>query len=167
MPEAFAGEGKPRPPSVTIDRDLKEVYEYFRDFTLQPNFVKNFRTVEMISPRYYKWRGGKKEDKSGETKITAETPQEFLAWKTSGDAEQIGAAIFESAPGGRGTMVSLVLQHEGTLGQLADLAAKRKGEDLKTEAYSTLRRLKALLETGEVPTIEGQPSGREEKTQAA
>ena len=47
-------------------------------------------------------------------------------------------------------------------GKITELIAKMRGEDPDSLAIINLKRLKAFLETGEIATIEGQPSGREE-----
>jgi len=46
-------------------------------------------------------------------------------------------------------------------GRLTELAGQAAGEDPYSLTLTNLRRLKAYLETGEIPTIEGQPSGRD------
>jgi hypothetical protein len=72
-----------------------------------------------------------------------------------------GIATFSDAPGERGIEVSVraprALQKGGTLELFGSYAGDDAGESLST----ALREFKARLETGEVPTTAGQPSGRD------
>jgi hypothetical protein len=47
-------------------------------------------------------------------------------------------------------------------GKLTELVTLMSGESPQVLTLTNLRRLKALMETGEIATVEGQPSGREE-----
>ena len=47
-------------------------------------------------------------------------------------------------------------------GPAGALLAKLFGEEPEMQIRDDLRRFKCLVETGEIPTTEGQPSGREE-----
>jgi uncharacterized membrane protein len=78
---------------------------------------------------------------SPEIEITGEREHEWIAWRSveASEVEQSGTVRFEHAPGGRGTEV-----HVEVFG-----AAAR--QQLREE----LRRLKQLLETGEVPVSDG------------
>jgi uncharacterized membrane protein len=74
----------------------------------------------------------------------------------------MGAVWFVEAPAGRGTIVRLSLNYSVPGGKFSEWVTKLNGEDPDSLILLNLRRLKALLETGEIPTIEGQPSGRED-----
>jgi len=65
------------------------------------------------------------------------------------------------APGGRGTEVRVVVAYRppgGLLGRLLDRLLLPSPREVLRGA---LRRLQQLVETGEIATIEGQPSGRD------
>ena len=71
-----------------------------------------------------------------------------------------GSIHFRPAPGNRGTEVRFNQKVNPPGGQLAILVARLFGDDPAARVRESLRRLKQLLEAGEVPTTEGQPSGR-------
>jgi uncharacterized membrane protein len=73
---------------------------------------------------------------------------------------------FEPALAGRATVVSFKVAYPSVVGRLVGMARMFQGEDPDTQAAVNLRRLKALLETGEIATTEGQPNGREESVAA-
>jgi hypothetical protein len=52
------------------------------------------------------------------------------------------------------------MQYAPPGGKVAALVAKLFGEEPRQHIPQELRRFKAILETGEVPTTEGQPAGR-------
>ncbi len=60
----------------------------------------------------------------------------------------------------RGTRVRVNLQYSPPGGKLGAAVAWLFGEEPTTQVREDLRRFKALLETDEIPTTAGQPSGR-------
>jgi uncharacterized membrane protein len=97
-----------------------------------------------------------------EAELVEERQNERLCWRaTDPDAAVKSAAIeLSPAPGGRGTEVRLIVEHAPPMGGLGVGLAKLTGEDPDQRARVALRHLKQLVETGEIPTIEGQPSCR-------
>jgi hypothetical protein len=91
--------------------------------------------------------------------VTIRQPLEVVrrSWPSAGIG---GEATFEPAPGNLGTEVHVTSgkEHQNALKEI--IGAWRSddpGESLSTR----LREFKAQLETGEVATTHGQPSGRE------
>jgi uncharacterized membrane protein len=92
------------------------------------------------------------------SEILADEPGHRIAWRsTSGDSENAGEVVFEAAPGGRGTFVT-VLQ-EFRMGKLASTFETLTGRNPKQAVIENLRHFKALAETGEIPRTHGQPHG--------
>ena len=79
-----------------------------------------------------------------------------ISWKSiPGTKMDIsGAILLSAASAGRGTIVQLIFGPTLSVGKIAE-----------AQALISLKRLKAFLETGEIPTTEGQPNGREEGAQ--
>lgn len=93
-----------------------------------------------------------------DAEILAEEPGRRIAWRSiGGDSENAGEVVFEAAPGGRGTYVS-VLQ-EFRMGKLASAWESMVGRNPKQAVIENLRHFKALAETGEIPRTQGQPHG--------
>jgi uncharacterized membrane protein len=93
-----------------------------------------------------------------DSEILRDEPGRRIAWKSmGGESENAGEVVFESAPGGRGTMVT-VLQ-EFRMGKLASAWETIVGRNPKQSVIENLRHFKALAETGEIPRTHGQPHG--------
>jgi uncharacterized membrane protein len=93
--------------------------------------------------------------------ITRETASE-LAWRaTRGDKlTHFGSLELRDAPGGRGTIVSVRLEYLPSGGSLGAAISHLMGRSPQRVLADKLRRARALLETGEMPTTAGQPTGR-------
>jgi len=63
-----------------------------------------------------------------------------------------------------GTRLTVHLQYHPPGGKLGAAVAKMFGEEPNQTIREDLRRLKQLMEAGEIPTTEGQPSGRAART---
>ena len=72
------------------------------------------------------------------------------------------AIHLEPAQYGRGTVARLIVSYDATSGAIASIFEKMFGGDATLLSRKNLQRLKAFCETGNVPTTDGQSSGREE-----
>lgn len=90
----------------------------------------------------------------------SEDPDGTLIWRADPDAPlQVEAGIrLSEAPQARGIRVEGHLSHRPTLGLPGHLAAKLRGSDPGTQGRQALKRLKMLLETGEIATARNQRS---------
>jgi hypothetical protein len=66
---------------------------------------------------------------------------------------------YQTAPGDRGTELSIELDYEPTGGEVGAALQKLTGNDLPTQLADDLRRLKQRIETGEVVRSESTPQG--------
>lgn len=165
MPDVFDGaERKKRPAAVTIHRkEPEEVYAFFRHVANFPRFMPDVSHVEEGTGGVFRWVP-EGDGSEWETEIVEDRAPECLAWRSrEGSAlPRVAAVTFSRAPDGRGTEVRFKIAFVTSAGKALGMAEKLRGGDPDTEAATVLRRFKALLETGEVPTVDGQPSGREE-----
>lgn len=152
--------------SVSVRCDRQQAFEVWRNFRNLPLFMTDISSVEVISESRSHWiidlpRGPKME---WDAEIIAEREGEMIAWESLDNPRihQSGTIQFQDNRRGEGTLISLSLSYELLGGDLAELAATLMLEDPKTLVLQNLRRFKAFLETGEIPTTKGQPSGREE-----
>ncbi len=74
--------------------------------------------------------------------------------------DNAGSVHFQEATGGRGTEVKVSLKYDPPGGIVGATIAKLFGEEPSQQVEEDLRHFKQLMETGEIPTIEGQSSGR-------
>ena len=97
-----------------------------------------------------------------DAELTQDSPSR-IAWKSlpGADIDNAGAVEFQNATAGHGTIVKATIHYNPPGGKLGSTIAKLFGEEPSVQAKMDLRRFKAVIETGEVPTIEGQSSGRE------
>jgi uncharacterized membrane protein len=155
--------------SITIGVSPKELYKFWRNFENLPQFMEDLESVTPLDANRSHWvakgPAGKKVEWDAE--IYNEQEGEFIAWRSLANADitNAGSVHFEEAPGGRGTYLKVVLNYNPPGGKAAVLFAKLFGKEPGQLVDSNLRRLKQLLEAGEIPTTEGQPSGREESTE--
>lgn len=140
--------------TVTINRRPEEVYDFWRDLVNLPQFMVHVRSIERIDERRSRWSvagpAGKRFE--WEAEITDDRPGERIAWRTVGDAdvEHTGSVDFTAAPGGRGTEVRVHMRYDSPGGRLGTVLASLIGRAPGQEAESDLRRLKQVLEAGEV-----------------
>jgi uncharacterized membrane protein len=142
--------------TVTIDRPRDEIYKFWRDFTNLAAFLENIERVDVRDDRFSHWVLKGPADKSVEwdSEIIEDVDGEVIAWRSVGDADvkNIGRVEFRDAPPGRGTEVSAIIAYEAPGGELGKLIAKLFGTDPNIAAFHDLRRLKQLLEAGEIST---------------
>ncbi|MEK6283764.1 MAG: SRPBCC family protein [Acidobacteriota bacterium] len=150
--------------SITINRSPAELYKFWRDFENLPRFMENLESVTKLDEQRSHWvatgPGGKQIEWDAE--IYNEKEGELIAWRSlaGSDITNAGSVHFEPAPDGRGTYLKVTLNYNPPGGKAAALFAKLFGQEPGQLVEHNLKRLKQLIETGEIPTTEGQPSGR-------
>ncbi|HEX6057637.1 MAG TPA: SRPBCC family protein [Gemmatimonadaceae bacterium] len=149
--------------AATIARPRAELYAFWRDFSNLPRFMHHLESVSIVSEQRSRWTvrapGG---SVSWDAVVTQERDGELIAWE-SVEPSQVanrGSVRFEDAPAGRGTIVHVDIAYEAPAGPIGRLVAFVTGEHPETQVREDLRRFKQLMETGEIPTTEGQPSCR-------
>jgi uncharacterized membrane protein len=149
--------------SIAISRSPDELYAFWRRLENLPRIMTHLQSVEARDHQRSHWvarlPGGAKLEWDAE--ITREEPDERLAWRSlPGSAlTHTGSVEFKGLPGRRGTSVTVELWIEANE-PLRDSVATLLGEWPEITLGNDLRRLKQLMETGEVATTEGQPSGK-------
>ena len=145
--------------SALIQRDPDELYALWRDAERVPTWQEQITQVLVTGDRTSHWvmeSDGKTIEWDSE--ILADEPGKRIAWRSiGGDSDNAGEVVFEEAPGGRGTSVT-VLQ-EFRMGKLASAWETFVGRNPKQAVIENLRHFKALAETGEIPRVQGQPHG--------
>lgn len=150
--------------SITIGRPAEEIYRYWRDYANMPKFMENIASVSEIGKDKSHWvmKAPMGVTLEWNSEITNDRPGELIAWRSleGAEVETAGSVHFVEAPGGRGTEVRVSQKMNPPGGKLGVAVAKLFGADPASQTRGNLRRLKQILEAGEVPTVEGQPSGR-------
>jgi uncharacterized membrane protein len=150
--------------ALTVNRSPDECYRFWRDFENFPRFMQHLESVVVMSDSRSHWiaKGPAGTHVEWDAEIVADEPGKLLAWSSDegSDIDHAGIVRFEEAPGGRGTIVHVELQYSPPGGTAGALIAKLFGEEPEQQIADDLRHFKQLLETGEIPTTVGQPSGR-------
>lgn len=151
--------------SALIHASAEDLYAMWRDVEAAPLWQEQIESVTRTGATTSHWvmRSGLNDDDKDKTtewdsEILRDEPGRRIAWKSiEGESDNAGEVVFESAPGNRGTMVT-VLQ-EFRMGKLASAWETIVGRNPKQAVIENLRHFKALAETGEIPRTYGQPHG--------
>jgi uncharacterized membrane protein len=150
--------------SVTVNRSAEDCYLFWQDLENLPRFMQHLESVRKTGEKTSHWvakapGGGTVE---WDAEIVADRPDEMISWHSlpGSDVAHAGSVRFEAAPAGRGTVVRVQMQYSPPAGVAGTLIAKLVGEEPDQQVREDLRRLKQMLEAGEIPTTEGQPSGK-------
>jgi len=148
--------------SITINKPVNEVFRFWRNFENFPQFMEHLESVSMREEGISHWvaKGPAGVKVEWDARIINEVENKVIGWQSleGSTISTAGSVNFEETP--RGTMVRVHFQYNPPAGKLGAAVAKLFGAEPNTTVREDLRRLKQLLETGEVPTTEGQPSGR-------
>lgn len=142
--------------TVTIARPRHQVYAFWRDLSNLPAFMENIRSVTQPSPGTLRWvvagPGGR--DVNVETRIVSERQNEEIAWASveGSEIETRGKVEFRDAPAGRGTEVTAIVAYKPPLGELGRWVATAFQKEPSIQGRRELKRLKMLMETGEIAT---------------
>jgi uncharacterized membrane protein len=98
--------------SVIVQADPKKLYEIWRNVESAPAWHERIAEVRRTGTSTSHWV--MRDQRSGKTvawdfEILVDEPEQRITWRSlSGDPESAGEVIFEPAPGGRGTLVTLL-----------------------------------------------------------
>lgn len=150
--------------ALTVNRSPDECYRFWRDFENFPRFMEHLESVVVMSETRSHWiaKGPADTHVEWDAEIVADEPGKLLAWESveGSDVDHAGIVRFEEAPGGRGTLVHVEMQYSPPGGTAGALLAKMFGEEPEQQIDDDLRHFKQLVETGEITTTMGQPSGK-------
>ncbi|HXE56657.1 MAG TPA: SRPBCC family protein, partial [Gemmatimonadales bacterium] len=140
--------------TITIGRPAEEVYRFWRDLENLPRFMSHLDSVRVLDQRRSHWvaRAPAGRTVEWDAEIVEDRAGELIAWRSleGADVPNSGSVRFTPAPGGRGTEVRVQLQYQPPGGAVGAAVAKLFGEEPGQQVASDLRRLKQVIETGEV-----------------
>lgn len=149
--------------AITINKPAAELYQFWRQFENLPTFMDHVLAVRLTDANRSHWiaRGPGGSRVEWDAEITADVPNQMIGWRSLPGSEiaTAGSVYFRPAPGGRGTEVKVEMQYLPPGGILTALFAKLFGEEPDQQIREDLRHFKQIMETGEIPTTEGQPMG--------
>jgi len=155
--------------AITVGSRREEVYAFWRDLENLACFMIHLRSVQVIDETRSHWvaEGPAGRTVEWDAKIVEDRPGELIAWRSPDDApvRTSGVVRFTDAPRGQGTEVRVELCHDppvgpaGAAGSVGAAFARLLGEHPGRQVRDDLRRLKQVMETGEVVRSEGSPDG--------
>jgi uncharacterized membrane protein len=150
--------------SITVNTSAAEVYRFWQQLENLPSFMAHVDGVRTDGRGGSHWTVSAPFGRSIEwDAVTTENIEgRRIAWRSTDDADiaNEGAVDFAPAPGGRGTEVHVRISYSVPGGKLGEAVARYFGEDPHQQLDDDLRRLKQVLETGEVIRSEGAPGGK-------
>ncbi|HZR65913.1 MAG TPA: hypothetical protein VFA85_12240 [Terriglobales bacterium] len=145
----------------TIAKEPNEVYEFVRN---PENWIVGLHGVRFDiddeNRLSLQFDDGERYTLNSQLRITDEKPGEYIAWASDPHMiEHRGVLRFKKAPGDRGTELSIAFEYKAPTGPISRALASFAGFDPEQLARESLRKIKQLMETGEIPTTAGQPVG--------
>jgi uncharacterized membrane protein len=150
--------------STTIRKPALDVYAFWRRLENLPTFMAHLDEVRMTGERTSHWTASAPFDRTVEwdAEIVAEVPDERIDWRSTGQADvpNSGTVWLTPAPDGAATEIHVRLVYDIPGGELGKAVAKYFGEEPHQQLDDDLRRLKQILETGEIVRSDGAPWGK-------
>jgi len=150
--------------SVTIDRSPEDLYTFWRNFENLARFMTHVESVRVQDEKRSHWvvKAPLGQKVEWDAEIINDVPNERIGWRSleNADVDHAGSVEFEPAGNGRGTRLKVTLKYSPPGDKIGAAVAKLLGESPETQIEEDLRRLKQLMETGEIARTNGQPSGR-------
>jgi uncharacterized membrane protein len=140
--------------SVRLEKPVEEVYRFWRRLENLPRFMSHLERVECFDDTHSHWvaRGPANLRVEWDAEIINEVENRVIGWRSlpGSDVVSAGSVNFEAVRQGRGTQLSLHLQYAPPAGQVGVAMATVIGGEPGQIIREDLRRLKQLLEAGEV-----------------
>lgn len=150
--------------AIIIDRPAEDIYVFWRDHANLSKFMSEVVEVSSADGIHSHWvvSGPLGVRLEWDAEIHNDEPDRLIAWRSLPGAQvaTAGSVRFTPAAGGRGTEVRVNQKYDPPGGKLGVGVAKLFGQDPTSVTRENLRRLKQLMEAGEIATVKGQPSGR-------
>lgn len=150
--------------TTTIRKPASEVYAFWRDLENLPRFMAHLEQVRATGERTSHWTADAPFGKNvgWDAEIVEEVPGERIAWRSTGNADvpNAGNVRLQPAPDGVSTEIHVVLVYDIPGGTIGKAVARYFGEEPHQQLDDDLRRLKQVLETGEVVRSDGAPWGK-------
>jgi uncharacterized membrane protein len=144
---------------VTVNREIEDVYRFWRNFEQFPSFMYHVESVTVANGRSHWVVTLPGQDKAEwDAEIVTDQPNQLIAWRTLPHSKitHEGSVEFRPAPVDRGTEVRVEMRYQPPDGAFV---MKLFGADPDRHIRDDLHRFKQLMETGEVLLSHGAPEG--------
>jgi uncharacterized membrane protein len=150
--------------AVTINRPLDEVYGFWRDLPGLARTSERVVRADDIGDRRSRWivEGPGGSELEFVVEIVAEEPGRLLVWRTEeSPVPHEGRVAFSRAPGGRGTEIRVETTGLPATDDLGLIIASLTGSKPHQLVRDAVRRVKQVMEAGEVIVADGRSTGRQ------
>jgi uncharacterized membrane protein len=149
--------------TIIVNAPRERVYSFWRDFQNLPRFMNHLKSVKVTDGRHSRWiaYGPFNKEIEWDAEITNEQQNDRIEWRSieGSDVDMQGSVEFSDATGKRGTLIDVQIAYRGAGSGVAHGVIALMGKDPSFLMRQDMRRFKALLESGEIPTTEGQSHG--------
>jgi uncharacterized membrane protein len=150
--------------SVTIMKPPAELYAFWRNLENLPKFMEHIQEIKPLYEKRSHWttRGPMRFNVEWDAEIINDEADSLIAWRSVGASEvdSTGSVRFQPIADGQGTQVRVTMDYIPPAGVVGHYVAKFLGEDPAAQCRNDLRKLKQLLEAGEIATNnDGHPRG--------
>lgn len=149
--------------TFAINSTADVAYRTWRDFEHVSRFLRHVDSVRVLDDRRSEWTiaGPLAQRFRWVAEIVEDRPGERIAWRSveGSDVKTHGTIEFRPQPSGRGILVTARIDYAPPAGSAMKHLFRALGRDPEFTVREDLRRFKALVEAGEVPTVVGQSHG--------
>jgi len=148
--------------AMRIDKPISEVYAFWRQLENLPRVLTHLEQVTELGNGRSHWiaRGPAGMGVEWDAEIINEVENKVIGWRSLPDSDVVtaGSVNFKPVRDGRATQIAVHLQYEPPAGRAGAFLARIFGGEPSQTIREDLRRLKQVLEAGEIPrTSIGEP----------
>lgn len=149
----------------TIQKSREELYAYWRNLDNLPNFMSHLEEVREIDDKRSTWTAkipGGLGTVEWDAEIVRERTNHLIAWRSlpGAEIENAGEVRFETAPGGKGTIVETTISYRPPAGELGSYAAKLFNPAFEKTVKKDLEEFKKHMEKGGKAKRKSTPSSK-------
>jgi uncharacterized membrane protein len=151
--------------SIRLEKPLEEVYRCWRTLETLPRVMTHLERVSALGNGRSHWvaKGPAGSRIEWDAEIINEVENKVIGWRSLPDSDLVtaGSVNFDRVRNGQETQVSVHLQYAPPAGRIGRFVAQLFGDEPSQAIREDLRRLKWLLEAGEIPraTEQQKPGG--------
>lgn len=149
--------------TFAINCSAEQAYSLWRDFAGLSRFLHHIDSVQVLDSQHSEWiaQGPLGKKLRWVAEIVDDQPNQRIAWRSlpGSEVETEGSVEFRPRTAGRGISVTATVQYVPPAGATGRALAMLTGRHPEFTVREDLRRFKAMLEAGEIPTVHGQSHG--------